>query len=318
MLMPFQAMTNTQIKAAEHYSLRASRRHKLQYRLAPYLFVSPFLILFAVFGVWPIIKSLMLSFYATSGPQDAVFVGSKNFSFLLSDPDFHTAVRNTIIFALCSIVLQLPLALGLALLLSQRWVRGRELLRLAVFSPYLVGQVFVGVLFSVLFIPQYGLLNKGLNAVLGTPLDTKWLANPALVMPALVITALWMYTGLHMIYLLAALQAVDRELYEAAQVDGANAWQQFRAVTLPGIRPVAIFVLITSTIGSFQLFELPYILLNNSPGPNNAGLTIVMYLYQTGFVTGDLGYASAVGWTLAMAVLLISLAQLRLTGAWKE
>jgi len=137
------------------------------------------------------------------------------------------------------------------------------------------------------------------------------------VMPALVLTALWMYTGLHMIYLLAALQAVEREQYEAAQVDGANSLQQFWAVTVPGIRPVLIYVLIMSTIGSFQLFELPYIMLNNTPGPNNSGLTIVMYLYQTGFVTGDLGYASAVGWTLAAAVLIISLVQLRLTGAWK-
>jgi len=124
-----------------------------------------------------------------------------------------------------------------------------------------------------------------------------------------------------MIYFLAALQAVDRELYEAATVDGASGRQQFFAVTLPGIRPIAIFVLITSTIGSFQLYELPYIMLSNvneGSGPNNAGLTIVMYLYKQGFVTGDLGYASAVGWTLALGVLVISLLQARLTGAWKE
>jgi ABC-type sugar transport system permease subunit len=121
-----------------------------------------------------------------------------------------------------------------------------------------------------------------------------------------------------MIYFLAALQAVDRDLYEAATVDGANAWQQFRAVTLPGIRPVAVFVLITSTIGSFQLFELPYIMLGNGPGPNKAGLTIVMYLYQTGFVAGDLGYASAVGWTLALGLLVISLTQMRVTGVLRK
>jgi ABC-type sugar transport system permease subunit len=99
-------------------------------------------------------------------------------------------------------------------------------------------------------------------------------------------------------------------------VDGANAWQQFWNVTLPSIKPVAVFVLVTSTIGSFQLFELPYILLNGG-GPNNAGMTVVMYLYQNGFVTGDLGYASAVGWTLAIVVLVISLLQVRLTGTWK-
>lgn len=296
---------------------KTTNYHRLQQKLAPYLFVSPFLLLFLTFSLWPILKSLSLSLYATNGPKDVVFVGLKNFQFLWSDPDFHTAVKNTAVFAFWSVVLQIPLALGLAMLLTQRWVKGREFFRLAVFSPYLVGQVFVGVLFAVLFIPQYGLLNQVLHAVIGLPLDTKWLSNPSLVMPALVLAALWMYTGLHMTYLLAALQSVDKDLYEAAQVDGAGGWQQFLAVTLPGIKPVLIYVLILSTIGSFQLFELPFIMLGSGPGPNNSGLTIVMYLYQTGFVTGDLGYASAVGWTLALGMLLISLLQLKLTGARK-
>lgn len=290
---------------------------RLQYRLAPYLFVAPFLMLFLLFGLYPIVKSVILSLYATSGPKSAVFVGLANFRFLLGDPDFHRAVGNTTVFALCSVFLQLPLSLGLALLLSQKWVRGREFLRLAFFSPNLMGQVFVGVLFSVLFIPQYGLVNRAMHALFGIPLDTKWLSDPLLVMPALVLTSLWLYVGFNMIYFLAALQAVDQELYEAAMVDGASGWQQFWAVTLPAIRPVAVFVLVTATIGSFQLFELPYIMLNSSAGPDNAGLTIVMYLYNNGFVTGDLGYASAVGWTLALGMLVISLAQMRLTGAWR-
>jgi ABC-type sugar transport system permease subunit len=302
---------------------------RIQHRAAPYVFVSPFLILFCAFGLWPIVKSLILSFYVTSGPKDQVFVGLANFRFLLSDADFHIAVWNTAVFAFWSVFVQLPMALGLALLLSQRWLKGREWFRLAFFSPNLLGQVFVAVLFSVLFVPQYGLLNTVLHAATAwlhsaipwmpvVALDTKWLANPTLVMPALVLTSLWMYVGFNMIYFLAALQAVDRDLYEAATVDGANAWQQFRAVTLPGIRPVAVFVLITSTIGSFQLFELPYIMLGNGPGPNKAGLTIVMYLYQTGFVAGDLGYASAVGWTLALGLLVISLTQMRVTGVLRK
>lgn len=295
----------------------AARWFRLQHRYAPYLFVSPFLLLFACFGLYPIIKSFVLAFYATNGPKSQVFVGLGNFAFLLGDPDFHTAVRNTVTFALWSVFLQLPLALGLALLLSAQWLRGREVLRLAFFSPNLLGQVFVGVLFSVLFVPQYGLLNRALHALIGIPLDTKWLSNPALVMPALVLTSLWMYVGFNMIYFLAALQAVDRDLYEAAWVDGANSWHQFWAVTLPGIKPVAVFVLITSTIGSFQLFELPYIMLRNSAGPDNAGLTVVMYLYNTGFITGDLGYASAVGWTLVLGMLLVSLTQLKVTRATK-
>ncbi len=288
------------------------------HRIAPYLFVSPFLILFGIFGVYPIFKSILLSTYATNGPKDHRFVGLANYSFLLGDADFHTAVWNTLVFTLASVFIQLPLSLGLALLLSQKWVKGRDFFRLAFFTPNLVGQAFVAVLFGVLFVPQYGLINQGSHLLFRTPLDIKWLQDPALVMPALVLASLWMYVGFNMIYFLAALQAVDQELYEAAKVDGANGWQQFFAVTLPGIKPVAVFVLITATIGSFQLFELPYLLLGNGSGPNKAGLTIVMYLYNTGFVTGDLGLAAAIGWTLALGVLVISLVQMRLTGAWKQ
>jgi len=170
----------------------------------------------------------------------------------------------------------------------------------------------------VIFMPKFGLLNQVLHGLVGLPLDTKWLSNPSLVMPALVGTSLWMYVGFNMIYFLAALQAVDKELYEAAMVDGANRFQQFLHVTVPGIKPVAVFVVVLSTIGSFQLFELPFLMLGNTGGPNNAGLTIVMYLYQNGFVTGDLGYASAIAWSLALGVLILSLAQMRLTGAWKR
>jgi ABC-type sugar transport system permease subunit len=291
--------------------------HSMQHQIAPYLFVSPFLILFAIFGIWPILHSMELAFYSTNGPKSEDFVGLNNFRFMLNDSDFHTAVWNTLVYTFWSVFLQLPLALLLAILLNQRWLKGRDFLRLAFFSPNLLGQVFVAVLFSVLFSPQYGLLNKVLHALFHVSLDTKWLLNPVLVMPAIVLTSLWLYVGFNMIYFLAALQAVDMELYEAAEVDGASAWQKFWAVTLPGIRPVAVFVLVTATIGSFQLFELPYIMLNNTAGPDNSGLTIVMYLYNKGIIPGDLGYASAVGWTLAIGVLIVSLIQMRITGTWK-
>jgi ABC-type sugar transport system permease subunit len=295
----------------------AARWFALQHRLAPYLFVAPFLILFAVFQFWPLVKSLVLSLYATNGPKSQVYVGLANFRFLLGDSDFHTAVRNTATYAFWTVFLQLPLSLGLAILLNQPWLRARAFFRLAFFSPHLLGSVFVAVLFSVLLIPRYGLMNQALHAAVDFPIDTKWLGNPDLVMPALVLTSLWMHVGFQMIYFLAALQAVDQDLYEAARVDGANPWHQFLTVTLPGIRPVAVFVMVTATIGAFQLFELPYIMLNNTAGPNKTGLTLVMYLYNSGFVTGDLGYASAIGWTLALGVLTVSLAQMRLTGAWK-
>ena len=292
---------------------------RFQQKFAPYLFIAPFLTVFLIFGAYPILKSLTLSVYATNGPKDAVFVGAANYTFLLTDPDFQTAVRNTATYAFFSVFLQLPIALGLAMMLSSKWVKGREFWRLAFFSPNLLGQVFVGVLFGILYQPQFGLINRGLNFLSrgGVSLDMKWLNDANLVMPALVLTSIWMYAGFNMVYFLAALQAVDKDLYEAAEVDGANPWAQFWAVTVPGIRPVITFVLVTATLGSFQLFELPYILLGNGSGPKQAGLTIVMYLYNKGFMTGDLGYASAVGWTLAVGMLIMSLLQVRLTGGVK-
>jgi ABC-type sugar transport system permease subunit len=290
----------------------------LQHRYAPYVFVAPFIVLFCTFGLYPLVKSVVLSLYATSGPKSQLFVGLDNFRFLLQDPSFIKAVRNTAVFAACSVFLQLPLSLGLALLVNYRLLRGRNFFRLCFFSPNLVGMVFVGVLFGVIFAAPYGLLNVGLHKMFGMSLETGWLDNPNRVMPALVLTSLWMYVGFNMVYFLAALQGVDQTLYEAATVDGANAFQRFWHVTLPSIQPVAVFVIILSTIGSFQLFELPYLMLQNGPGPDDAGLTIVMYLFQNGFITGDLGYASAIGWTLALGVLVLAVAQMYLSGSWKK
>jgi ABC-type sugar transport system permease subunit len=291
----------------------------LQRKAAPYVFISPFIILFGVFGLYPLVKSLLLSFFITSGPRSRVFVGLENFRFLFSDPDFHTAVKNTTIYAFFSVFLQLPLSLGLALLLNHRLIKARNFFRFSFFSPHLFGQVFVAVLFGIIFAPQFGLLNRILHFLIPhIPSDTKWLSSPRLVMPSVILTSLWMYVGFNMIYFLAALQAVDKDLYDAAHVDGANSFQRFLHVTLPSIKPVAVFVMVLSTIGSFQLFELPYVLLNQSPGPNNAGLTIVMYLYLKGFEAGDLGYASTIGWTLALGVLFIALAQVWFTRTWKR
>ena len=280
---------------------------------APYLFLAPFLLTFTVFMVYPLVKSVWWAFHQTYGPEHEVFVGLGNFKFMFRDPSFWRAIRNTTVFALASIFIQLPLSLGLALLLDSRWVRGREFFRLAFFSPSLMGQAFVGVLFGTLFVPRYGLVNRLFAALVGMDPDMRWLGDSALVMPALVLTALWMYVGFNMIYFLAALQAVDRQLYEAADIDGAGAWDKFRHVTVPAIKPVAVFVVILSTIGSYKLFELAYLLLNNGAGPKEAGLTIVMYLFQTGFGTGDLGYVAAIGWVLVLITLALSVLQLRVT-----
>lgn len=294
-----------------------SKRSWYQYQrlAAPYAFVAPFVFTFLIFGLYPLIKSMVLSLYITNGPKSRVFVGLGNFEFLLSDADFQKAVWNTAVFAFWSVCLQIPISLGLAILLNQKFVKGRDFFRFSFFSPHLFGQVFVAILFAIIFIPQFGLLNQALHFFFGVDKDVKWLGNPNLVMPALVLTSLWMGIGFNMIYFLAALQSIDKTLYEAAEVDGANPMQKFWNVTFPGIKPVLVFVLVIVTIGSFQLYELPYIMLNQTAGPENAGLTVVMFLYQQGFEAGDLGYASAVGWTLALIVMCVAIVQVYLSGA---
>ncbi len=275
----------------------------------PWFFISPYLILTVVFFIYPFLDAIFLAFHQTNGPKSKIFVGWKNFTFVLSDSDFHTAFWNTTIYALASLCLQLPLSLGLALLLNSKKDRLKEVFRLILFSPHLVGQVFVGFIFSLLFMPRHGLFNRFLQKMIFWGLDQEWLSNPSLVMPALIIVSMWMYVGFNMIYFLAALQNVDQELTEAALIDGANSWQRFWAVTVPAIKPVAIFVVIMSTIGSYQLFEMPYSMLQGY-GPKDAGLTIVGYLYRTAFETGDLGTGAAIGWILALIIFVFSMAQM--------
>jgi ABC-type sugar transport system permease subunit len=206
--------------------------------------------------------------------------------------------------------------MGLALLLHSKKDRLRGTLRLLLFSPNLVGQLFVGILFGVLFMPRYGLINRTTDTLFRWGLEAQWLDDPALVMPAIVLTSLWIWVGFNMVYFLAALQAVDNNLEDAARIDGASRWQVFFHVTLPSMRHVVTFVVLMSIIGSYQLFELPLALLSstNGAGPNNAGLTLITYLNQVAFRSGDLGLGSAVGWVVAIIIFAISLIQVRLWG----
>lgn len=287
---------------------------------APWLLLAPYIAVTLVFTIYPLINAAVLAFYQTNGPASRAFVGLDNFRFIFSDPMFYRALQNTTVFALCSVFLQLPLSMGLALLLNTGQSRLKGFFRLVLFSPNLVGQIFVGILFSVLFTPRYGLINRFVQALTGWGLEKNWLGEPALVMPAIVLTALWVYVGFNMIYFLAALQSVDKSLEEAARIDGANPLQVFWNVTLPSMKHVVVFVVITSIIGSFQLFELPLALLpaSNGRGPDNAGLTVISYLYEIGFHQGDLGLGSAIGWVVALIILAVSALQIRFTGATEE
>lgn len=286
-------------------------------RWTPWIFLAPYLLITAAFLGYPFVYAVKLAFYQTAGPNAKVWVGIDNFRFLLQDPDFHTAITNTTIFAIFGTAVMVPVALGLALVLNAGKDRLKGVFRLVFFSPNVVGQIFVGIIFAVVFTPRYGLFNRFVQELFGVGLETRWLETPLLVMPAIVLTNLWLYAGFNMIYFLAALQNVDQTLVEAARMDGAGKWGVFRHVTLPAIKPILTFVLIMCTIGSFQLFELPYALMRSggsANGPANSALFIVSYLYDAAYNVGDLGLASAVGWVLALIMLTASLIQLRLTG----
>lgn len=282
-------------------------RYRAQPAWAPWAFLAPFLVASAIFTLWPLAKAVPLAFQQTFGPRTTAWIGFENFAFLFGDPLFWRAVSNTAIYAACSITIILPASLGLAMLLNRPGLKGRAFFRLIFFAPSLVGLVFVGLMFALMFEKRTGLINTLLAGVLpGWDPDFPWLDS--YVMPALVVASVWLHTGFNMVYFLAALQNVPAELIEAASVDGANPWQKFWHITLPEISPIASFVVMLTTIGSLQLFELPFVLLNG-PGPDNSGLTIVMYLYNTGFVTGDLGYASAIGWVLAAVLMSVAAVQ---------
>jgi ABC-type sugar transport system permease subunit len=272
-------------------------------RWAGYFFVAPFLTGFLLFTLYPLVNSVLLSMHQTFGPSSEKFVGLSNYHYLLFDPLFWKALTNTFIFAAGSVFIQLPCSLALAMLLNQPNVRGRMIFRLIFFSPSLVGLVFVGTLAGMTFDKRTGLVDVVLHRFIGWNLDYPWLDNH--VMGVLILTCLWMYAGFNMVYFLAALQHVSQDLLDASTVDGASPWHRFLHVTIPAIRPVGSFVVLLSLIGSFQLFELPYVLFyptGNPGGPDNQALTVVTYLYETGFQNGDLGYASAIGWLLAIVL----------------
>lgn len=276
-------------------------------RWAPYFFIGPFVLTFTIFMIYPLFQAVGLAFVQSYGPDHTIFVGLDNFRNLMADKDFWLALKNTVLYTIAGVTIQLPLSLGLAILLNRPGLLGRGIFRLIFFTPSLVGTVFVATMFALLFGDKAGLINVGLRAMIpGFPPEFPWLQK--FVLPALIIASLWMHVGFNMVYFLAALQNVNRESLEAAAIDGANSWHRFLHVTLPEIRPVAGFVLLISIIGSLQLFELPFVLLNG-PGPEKQGLTMVMYLYQNGFERNDLGFASATGWVLA--IILVSLAVLQ-------
>jgi len=284
-------------------------------RWTPWLFLLPFAALFATFAVYPLIDSVRLSFSQTIGHTTNVPVGVRNYRELLHDEVFWSSMRRTAYFAGMSLLVQLPAALGLALLINRRRIVGRSFFRTAFFLPVLIGPVFIGVAFKRIFGLQDGALNAALSGLGISAID--WLRNPDVVMNTLVLTGVWMFAGFNMIYFLAGLQSIPTELFDAATVDGAGVWQQFWSVTLPSIWPIAAFLMTASLIGSFGLFDLPWVLTDRG-GPGRASTTVMVYLFERGFQRGQLGYAAAMGWLVTVILLVVALLQLKITRAWRE
>jgi arabinosaccharide transport system permease protein len=287
-------------------------------RMAPYLFISPFFIGYAIFFLYPVLWALYLSFFQQVGiGSEPKFVGLQNYANLLSDDTFRTALVNTTYYAAGSIFIIVPLALLLAVVLFMRSLRGREFFRLFFFSPNITSGVVVGIIFTLVFSADYGLINNYILKPLGLP-AVRWLQDPQWIMPAIIILGIWRFTGINALYFMAGLQNVSEEVREAAMIDGANRWQVFRYVTLPLLRPVMVFVLTFAIIGSYNLFAEPSILVGAQGGPNNAGLFMTMYLYLTGFRFLKFGYASAIGYALALIILVLTLIQLRVMDIFRE
>jgi multiple sugar transport system permease protein len=275
-------------------------RYRIPARWAPYLLVSPFLILFAVFGLFPLLFSAWLAFQSwepTSGIESMKFVGLENFVFALTDGWFWKSLYNTLWLALVSGVPQHLVALPLAVFLHQAFGRWRGLFSGAYFLPYITSTVAIAMLFGSLFSTDYGLVNQALHALLGIE-NINWMRSPDAIKPAVAMVVFWRYVGFNLVLYLAALQTIPKDLYQAATLDGANAWQQFWRITLPAIKPMILFGVTLSIIGGLQLFEEPFILTNGKGGADQAAMTVAMYLYRLAFDFSDFGGASALAWIM--------------------
>lgn len=273
---------------------------------APYAMISPFYILFLVFGVFPVLFSLYLAFHAWDGLGEMKFVGLRNFKNLLTDdPDFWRSVGNTFVIWFLSTVPQLFAALVVAFLLNSAFVRFKSVFRAVYFLPNITSIVAVAIIFGSFFGTQFGLINSLFRAVGLAPVD--WINDTVWVKAAVSLMVVWRWTGYNAIIYLAGLQSIPHDLYEAATIDGASRTQQFFSITLPLLRPIVLFTVILSTIGGMQLFTEPMILVGNTGGATKGGLTLVLYLYNQAFGNQMFGYASAIAWVLFLLIVGFSI-----------
>jgi len=291
---------------------------QLKRQLSGYLFISPWLIGFIVFALGPILLSLAMSFTRWSLLSAPQWIGVENYQqALFQDPLVYTSLWNTAYYTLFSVPLGTLFSLLLALLLNQK-LKGMRLFRTLFYLPSVTNLVAVSILWMWIFNPEFGLLNRGL-ALLGLS-GPLWLQSETWAKPALIVMSLWGVGG-GMIIVLAALQGISPELYEAAELDGAAGWRRLWHITLPMISPALFFNLIMNTIGSFQVFTQAFVMTASSAegsegGPNNATLFFVLYLYKKAFQQFKMGYASALAWILFIIILFFTIVQFRASRRW--
>lgn len=293
------------------------RRHRLQ--VIPYLYIAPFFILFGIFLLYPVINSFWISFHKQQGISTPTFVGLQNYTNLLSDPRFKQSVINSTVYALGSVFIQLPLAFILAVVVHSwlvPWHNAKSGYRLAFFVPLLTSGVVVSLMFGILYDYNSGLINSYLMRWFGDNAKIGWVRDANVVKWSIILLLVWQFTGLNSLYFLAGLQNISRELNEAAEIDGANWWIIMTRITIPLLRPVILFVMISAINGSYQIFTQPYLLTGG--GPRDQSISVVMYLYNTGFSYFNLGYASAIGYTLVLIVVTLAVINLRFFGAFRE
>jgi multiple sugar transport system permease protein len=274
-------------------------------------FVAPALIAIAIFFVIPVISALLLSLtdfdiYALADLKNLRFVGLQNYERLLTNPLFWGAMKNTLWFSVLGVPLAIGASLFAAVILNARTVKWRPIWRVVFFAPYVTTLVATAVLWNYMLHTKYGVINWILTSV-GLP-AVDWLGSPATSVPAILMFVVWKIFGYNMLIFLAVLQTVPDDLYEAARIDGAGAWKQFRHVTLPAIAPTLLLVSIISVAGFFQLFAEPYVMTQG--GPAQSTVTVLYFMYEEGFKWWNLGSASAVAFILFLCIFAVTMVQL--------
>lgn len=292
------------------------RRKIFSIKTMPYIFVAPFIITFLLFFLYPIISAVIMSFQEIRGFGDISFVGLKNYR-NLANPHYFSALSVSLRYTFWTIFVLIPLPLVLAVLLNSKLTFASNFFRSAFFIPALTSVIVAGMFFRFAFGEQSTALFNTLIALFGFDDPQKWLQGKHTGMFALVVLCVWRWMGVNILYFLAGLQSIPKELYESARIDGANVIQQFLHITIPSLKPVIIYVVTISVYGGLSMFAETYTYWT-SRSPGDIGLTLVAYIYSSGFNNNEFGFASAIGITLLLLIMVINTIQLKLFGFFKK